>query len=163
MIDKHARFVSEYLKDLNATQAAIRVGYSAKWAHKNATRLTANDGIAHAITIGRAKQLEVAEVSAARVIEEYRRIAFADARVFWDAEGNLKPVTAWTAEQGSVVSDFEVIKKNAAAGDGIIDTVHKIKRWDKTKALEALAKHFGLLEDKLDVTGELVIRWLDEK
>ncbi len=46
---KQQRFVTEYLVDLNETQAAIRAGYSAKTAQKNAHRLMANEGIKAAI------------------------------------------------------------------------------------------------------------------
>lgn len=159
LIPKHARFVSEYLKDLNATQAAIRAGYKAKWAEKNAHRLTGNDGVAVAIAAGQARQLQAADLSAVRVLEEYRRLAFNDLRSFFDTDGNLKPVSALTPEQGSALASFEVIKKNAAAGDGVIDTVHKFKVWDKTKALDSLAKHYGLLEEKFDIHGEVVITW----
>jgi hypothetical protein len=47
-----------------------------------------------------------------------------------------------------------VLIKNAKAGDRRqIDEIHKIKLWDKTRALEALAKHFGLVKDRIEVTG----------
>jgi hypothetical protein len=47
------------------------------------------------------------------------------------------------------------VKKNATAGDGVIDTIHKFKVWDKPKALSDLAKHFGLLVDKVEITSGL--------
>lgn len=65
-----------------------------------------------------------------------------------------------------------MIKKNATAGDGIIDTIHKFKVWDKCKALELLCKHFGLLVDRIHVTGDLEVvaarlngarKWLAER
>ena len=39
MTAKQQRFCDEYLIDLNATQAAIRAGYSEKYAHTNAAKL----------------------------------------------------------------------------------------------------------------------------
>lgn len=42
MTDKQARFCEEYMIDLNATQAAIRAGYSPKTANEQAARLLAN-------------------------------------------------------------------------------------------------------------------------
>lgn len=156
---KQQRFVAEYLIDLNATQAAIRAGYSAKTANANAARLMVVDGIATAIAAGTARQLERADLSAVRVLEEYRRLAFVDLRGFFDAAGNLKPIGQLTAEQGSALAGFEVIKKNAEAGDGVVDRVHKIKVWDKTRTLEVLAKHFGLLEDRVEHSGALEIVW----
>jgi phage terminase small subunit len=113
------------------------------------------------VSEGTAKQLQRADLSAARVLEEYRRLAFSDTRSFFDEHGNLKPVQELTAEQGAVLSGIEVIIKNAKAGDGVTDEIHKIKLWDKTKALDSLAKHFGLLKETIDVQGGLELRWQD--
>lgn len=156
---KQARFVEEYLIDLSAAKAAIRAGYSPDSAETNGPRLLRNAQIKLTVARGRAEQGESAGLSAARVLEEYRRLSFIDLRSFFDAAGNLKPIQEWTAEQGAAVASFEVIKKNAAAGDGVIDTVHKFKVWDKTRALESLAKHFGLLVDKVEHGGALEITW----
>jgi phage terminase small subunit len=152
---KQALFVVEYLKDLNATQAAIRAGYSADTAQKNAHRLMAIEGVKQAIAAGTAKQLEAAELSAARVLEEYRRVAFANIQDFHDSEGNLKAISELTREQASALAGVEILKRNLTAGDGVLDTVYKIKLWDKLKALQDLAKYFGLLVEKVEVSGEL--------
>ena len=153
--------MAEYLVDLNATQAAIRCGYSAKTARVQGSRLMTNAAIAAAVAAGQAKQLGTAELSAARVLEEYRRLAFADTRGFFNEAGNLKAISELTAEQGAQLAGIEVIIKNAKAGDGVTDEIHKIKLWDKTKALDSLAKHFGLLKETVDVQGGLEIRWQD--
>jgi phage terminase small subunit len=61
---RQARFVEEYLLDLNATQAAIRAGYSARTASANAYRLMAHDGVQQAIQDAqkaRAARLQVAQ------------------------------------------------------------------------------------------------------
>lgn len=93
------------------------------------------------------------------MLEEYRRLAFCDIRTFFDADGNLKPIQDMTAEQGSALASLEVLIKNAQAGDGHTDTIHKFKLWDKTRALESLAKHFGLLTENLALTAKLEIVW----
>jgi phage terminase small subunit len=160
---KQARFVAEYLIDLNGKQAAIRAGYSPKSAEVQASQLLRNPKVAEAVTTGKAKQLNDAGLSAARVLEEYRRLAFIDLRSFFDAAGNLKPMSELTAEHGSALAGLEVIIKNAEAGDGVTDRVHKFKVWDKTRALESLAKHFGLLSDKVEHTGGIDITWKDSE
>lgn len=152
---KQALFVLEYLKDFNATQAAIRAGYSADTAQKNAHRLMAIDGIAKEIKAATAKRLESAELSAARVLEEYRRIAFVNIKDFHDEHGNIKPIQEWSEDMGAAVAATETILKNVAAGDGIVDRLYKLKLWDKLKALQDLAKYFGLLVDRVEVSGEL--------
>ena len=103
----------------------------------------------------REQVIQEAGLTAARVLEEYRRLAFMDLRSFFDADGNLKPIQQLSAEQGSAMASVEVVIKNVAAGDGKTDTIHKFKLWDKTKALESLAKHFGLLIDRVEVTGSV--------
>jgi phage terminase small subunit len=157
---KEQRFVAEYLVDLNGARAARAAGYSAKAAKELGYRLLTKAHIQRAIQAGKARQLETAELSATRVLEELRRLAFADLRGFYDERNNLKPITELTPEQGSVLAGAELILKNAKAGDGVVDEVLKIKLWDKTRALELLAKHFNLLIENVNVTGdaELVAR-----
>ncbi len=160
---KQAQFVAEYLVDLNAGAAAIRAGYSPKSAETNGPRLLRNAQIAAAVRAGQARHLETADLTAVRVLEEYRRLAFADTRQFFDEHGNAKAIKDLSAEQGSQLAGFEVLIKNAKAGDGITDTIHKFKLWDKTRALEALAKHFGLLTERIDMQGEIAFKWLDSE
>ena len=73
------------------------------------------------------QRLEANKVSAARVIEENRRIGFNDPRRFFDASGNLKPITEWTEEMAAAVASIEVVRRNVAGGDGHSDTVVKIR------------------------------------
>lgn len=161
MTPKQARFVAEYRKDLNATQAAIRAGYSPKTANEQASRLLADVNIAAAVAKQTQAQLERADLSAVRVLEELRRLSFADIRGLFDEHGNLKPLHELTAEQAACIAGFEVIKKNAEAGDGKTDVVHKVRVIDKTRSLEMLAKHFALLTERIEHQGELTIKWKD--
>lgn len=157
LAEKHRRFVAEYLKDLNATQAAIRAGYSEKTAKQQGSRLLTNADIASAVSAGQAKALERAELSATRVLEEMRRLAFVSVADLFDTDGNLLPIHKLPREVASAVASVEVVKKNLAAGDGQTDTVHKLKTWDKPKALDMLGKHFGLLTEQLQVNGVIDI------
>lgn len=159
---KQRRFVAEYLIDSNATQAARRAGYSKKTADVQGPRLLGNVGVANALAIQTAKQLNTLEITAERVKARMGLIAFQDVRQLFDEQGNLKAIHALSDDAAAFVGGLEVIKKNAAAGDGIIDTVHKVKIVDPLKALEMLAKHFGLLTEKIEHSGEVGFRWLDE-
>jgi phage terminase small subunit len=105
------------------------------------------------VETGKAEKLARNALTADRVLEEYRRLAFADIRTFFDADGNLKPIQDLDDDQTAGLASLEVIIKNAEAGDGHTDKIHKFKLWDKTRALEALAKHFGLVTERLDVSG----------
>jgi phage terminase small subunit len=157
LTDKQARFVSEYLVDLNATQAAIRAGYSEKTATAIGCENLRKPDIAAAIAEQKAQQLGTAGLSAVRILEELRRLATVDVRSFFQPDGSLKPMNEWTPEQGAAVSSMEVIIKNAEAGDGITDRIHKFKLWDKPRSLEMLAKHFALLTEQMQVKGALRI------
>ena len=52
---------------------------------------------------------------------------------------------------GQQIQKIEIVKKNVAAGDGHTDTVLKVSVWDKMKALEQLAKHHGLVTQRVDI------------
>lgn len=163
---KQQRFVAEYLVDLNATKAAARAGYTAATARQQGSRLLTNVDIANAVADGAAQRLAKSGLTADRTLEEMRRLAFSDIRKFFTDWGGLKPIHELSDEEASVVASFEVIKKNLFAGDKKVDTIHKLKAWDKLKALEMLAKHFGLLVERIDqnVTLEINVKapWRDQ-
>lgn len=153
---KQQRFVAEYTRDLNATRAAKAVGYHPKMA----AQLLAKASIRAAIAEKTDKQLAKLEITAEMVKNRLALIAFQDIRLLHDEKGNLKPIHLLPDEAAAFVAGLEVIKKNAEAGDGVIDTVHKVKVVDPIKALEMLAKHFGLLTEKVEHSGALLITWL---
>jgi phage terminase small subunit len=66
---KHAAFVREYLVDLNATQAAIRVGYSPKTAKVQGSRLLTNVAIRSAVDEGRRKATQQADVTVSEILQ----------------------------------------------------------------------------------------------
>lgn len=60
---KQQRFVDEYLIDLNATQAAIRAGYSEKTVEQQASRLLRNVKVRAVVEKGQAKAAQKLEVT----------------------------------------------------------------------------------------------------
>lgn len=158
MTPKQARFVAEYLIDLNATQAAIRAGYSEKTAASIGEENLKKPEIAAAVAKKTQVQLAKTDLTAERTLEEMRRLAFSNVQDLFDEKGNLRPIHMLTREQAACIASVEVIIKNAQAGDGHTDTVHKIKVWDKTRTLEMLGKHFALLTEKVQHSGGLTIK-----
>jgi hypothetical protein len=75
---KQARFVEEYLVDLNGTQAAIRAGYARSGAQQEATRLLTNPDIHEAITEARSRLSQRTEITQDEVMAEFAKIGFAD-------------------------------------------------------------------------------------
>ena len=72
--DKQRRFVEEYLIDLNATQAAIRAGYSAKTAQEQGARLLLNAMVKSAINAGLAQKQEKSERKASDVLKDIQEL-----------------------------------------------------------------------------------------
>jgi phage terminase small subunit len=115
--------------------------------------------VAAAVAAGAQRQLDKAELTAQMVKDRLRTLAFQDIRQLFDAKGNLRPLHELGDEAAAMVAGVEVIIKNAEAGDGVTDRVHKIKVVDPVKPLEMLAKHFGLLEDHGPLQLDVTYRW----
>jgi len=92
---KQAAFVREYLLDLNATQAAIRAGYSEKTAVQQGPRLLGNVGVAAAIMKAQASRAERTQVDADWVLRRLADEADADLADLYDEHGGLRPVHEW--------------------------------------------------------------------
>nr|WP_312967783.1 terminase small subunit [Brucella intermedia] len=75
---KQERFVAEYLIDLNATQAAIRAGYSEKTAQQQGSRLLLNVVVQEAIAKGREKTAAKLEITKERIVDELAKIGFSN-------------------------------------------------------------------------------------
>jgi phage terminase small subunit len=147
---KQQRFVEEYLVDHNATQAAIRAGYSERTACEQASRLLANVKVKAALREAVKKQSERTQITADRVIQELARIGFADSRkVFeWGPEGvKVRPSKDLDDETAAAVA--EVSETRTDAGGTI-----RVKLADKVAALTLLGKHFGAFTDKTEITGK---------
>ena len=149
---RQRKFASEYPKDLNGQQAAIRAGYAPESAQVEASRLLSKAIIAEAVEVKVSKALTIADVTAQRTLQELARCAYGDIAELFDVTGNLKPVQEISEDARRSIQSIEVIKKNAEAGDGHTDVVHKVRLADKLKALEILAKYCGLLVDKVEVS-----------
>lgn len=85
---KQARFVDEYLVDLNGTQAAIRAGYSAKTAQEQSSRLLSNVIVQTAIQAGRAALSARTEITQDRVMADIEAIKQDAMQPVYDADGN---------------------------------------------------------------------------
>lgn len=172
IVNKRQRqFCDEYLIDLNATQAAIRAGYSEKYAHTNANKLLQITTIKSKIDELMAERARRTEITQDKVLRELAIIAFSNAADYaaviereavmevdghqvklLDDDGNpimyrtVEPVLTaeLTEEQRRALS---VIKKGR---DGF-----EVKPYDKVRALELLGKHLGMFQDKVEVTGEV--------
>lgn len=94
---KQQRFVDEYLVDLNATQAAIRAGYSQRTAGEMGYENLKKPQIAEAIETGKVKRSESTGIDAAWVLREAQRSYEINAREVFDEDGNPKQVNPQAA------------------------------------------------------------------
>lgn len=133
------RFVQEYLIDLNATQAAIRAGYSAKTAHSQGQRLLKHVEVQRAIAEAQYKRALKTETDAAFVLRRLAEEVTADIADLYDEAGNIKPVKDWPMiwRQG-LVSGIKTVEE----GDGVL--IREIKLSDRIKRLELLGKHISV-------------------
>ena len=137
---KQQRFVEEYLADLNATQAAIRAGYSRRTArqvgHENLTK----PDIADAITETMQARSARTEITQDMVLEELAKIAFADIGDFieWGPQGvRIKSSGELRDGRSRALADLHATK--AAKGVQV-----KFKHHNKLVALELLGRHLGM-------------------
>lgn len=139
-------FVAEYIKDSNATKAAIRAGYSEGPAGQIGFKLLKNAQISAEIEQGR-EQI-VAQVTAEtgitleRTLREIAKGAFHDPRKFFNATGGLRPVLDLDDATAAALAGFEVAE--IKAGEGlVIGETKKIKIADRKGYLDMLMKHLG--------------------
>lgn len=142
---KQQCFVDEYLIDLNATQAAIRAGYSAKTADQQGSRLLANVKVQQTIAEEMAKRSKRTGINQDRVILELARLAFVNITDIVDDQCKIKKTAA--VDDLSCIESIKY-KKTTGKASGI---EREVKLAPKLKALELLGKHLGMWNDKLDV------------
>jgi phage terminase small subunit len=122
---KRQRFVEEYLKDMNGTQAAIRAGYSPRTAGEQAFELLKKPEVQEALQVAREEQSRRIKIDAdwviRKLVKNFRR-AMQESEVL-DRDG--KPTGEFRYE-GAVAN----------------------------RALELIGKHFGAFPEKVHLTGK---------
>jgi hypothetical protein len=88
-----------------------------------------------------------------RTLRAAAGLAYSDIRQLFDKHGNLLAIHELPDSIAFAVAGVEVVKKNITTGDGEVDTIHKVKLWDKPKAIDLLMKHFGMLTEKVEIVG----------
>ncbi len=132
---KQQRFVEEYLIDLNATQAAIRAGYSAKTAQEQGSRLLSNVILAEEVQKRIEARMKRTEVSQDEVINDLRELR--------DIAMGRKAIRV-----------TEVVKDGAGGACPFDFDVHVLEANAAKGAIELLGKHIGMFKDKLQLSGD---------
>lgn len=150
---KQERFVAEYLIDLNATQAAIRAGYSKKNADKIGSELLGKTRVARAIQQAQKDRQVRTEITQDMVLRECAKLAFFDIRKLLDKDGILLDISALDDDIAAAIIGLDIQDIHESQGNkkNIIGYIKKYKLADKLKAIELLGKHLGLWQPKDDV------------
>ncbi len=157
---KQQRFVDEFLVDLNATQAAIRAGYSPKTAKSIGSENLTKPDIQAYIQERRKEAQKRAELTLDDILAEYKRIAFTGMSKFLRINENNEPeidLSNCTPEDLDLLTEATTEAFTEGEGIRVVRKV-KIKPMDRLKALESLGKHLGLgsksEDDRMDRMAE---------
>lgn len=153
MTKKQKRFVEEYLIDLNATQAAIRAGYSPDTAQQMGSENLSKPVIKNAIDKAIAKRSRRTGINQDRVIQEIAKLAF------------LNPIDVIDMDEATIKGEanrddtacIASVKVKVIPGEDGNITEREVKTYDKLKALELLGKHLGMFTDKLKMEGNVPV------
>jgi phage terminase small subunit len=138
MTPRRERFVREYIRDLNAKEAAIRAGYARANAKQAGSHLLRQADVAAAIEARLAAEERRLTVNADRIVRELIRVAFSDIRRYaaWqDGALVLKPLDQLSDDETAAIASYSTGGK----GHG-----PRIRLHDKKRALRALGRHIGL-------------------
>ena len=155
LTNKQARFVEEYLVDLNATQAAIRAGYSQKTAYRIGAELLQKTSVSKSIQDSMQKRSAKTEVTAERILEELSKIAFNDVRSIFDEHGALRRIADLDDNAAACIAGCDIVTVNK--GEGEVEHVAKIKMTDKIRALELCGRHIGMFKEEKSGTSVVII------
>lgn len=159
LTDKQQRFVDEYLIDLNATQAAIRAGYSVKRASEIGYQQLQKTTVSRAISEAMAERSKRTGINADRVLQELARIAFVKAS---DVIDTTDATIKYDASDDDLATIQSVKVKTIPTKEGS-GVEREIRLNDKLKALELLGKHLGMFKDKLEINGSVgVVQIIDD-
>jgi phage terminase small subunit len=149
---KQQRFVDEYLIDLNATQAAIRAGYSVRSAESQGSRLSKNRKVRACIDERMAELSRRTGVNQERIMRELARIAFLDPTRLANMDDATINEDATEHDRAAIAA---VRVKQIPTQDGM-GVEREVRFADKIRALELLGKRFGMWLERQQVDATLV-------
>lgn len=150
MTKKQKRFVEEYLIDLNATQAAIRAGYTvgnAQRASEIGYELLQKTPVQEAVSKAMAERSRRTGINQDRILRELAKIAFVNPANVINAEDATLRKDTKEDDLAAVLS----VKVKTFGEDGV---EREIKMADKIKALELLGKHLGMYQNNVNLNAE---------
>lgn len=155
---KQKRFIEEYLFDLNATQAAIRAGYSVDSAYSIGNENLKKPEIKSSIDKAIAERSRRTGINTDRVLRELGKIAFINPADVINLDTATVKEEA-TREDTACIQSIKI--KTIPTEDGDI-TEREIKTYDKLKALELCGKHLGMWTERIDLNASMGVQIVDD-
>ncbi len=155
---KQALFIDEYFTcGMNATQAAIRAGYSKRSAYSIGQENLKKPEIAEAIAKRQAMKAEKLQITADDIARELHKIAFSNAADFYHLSVDGDPIldlSELTRDQAAAIQEFTTEDYIEGRGPNARNVRRvKIKTECKRPALVDLAKLLGMMPDRHEITG----------
>ncbi|MBZ6385522.1 MULTISPECIES: terminase small subunit [Pantoea] len=155
LTDKQEMFCREYLIDLNATQAAIRAGYSDNTARKIGSENLTKPDIAQRIIDLKSERNERVEVNADYVLRRLVEIDEMDVLDILKDDGGLKMVREWPKVWRTTLSGLDILTTVTNFDETTMENILKKIKWpDKVKNLELLGKHISVMAFKEQAAHE---------
>lgn len=144
---KQKLFCDYYLISLNATEAAIKAGYSENTAQEIGSQNLSKLIIKEYIANKQFKLQERIEVTQQMVLEELHKIGFSNIQDLMEEGFSFKDIIELEKNQAAAIESVKV-KTTTRTFDGNSETIKEVtlKKFDKVKALEQLGKHLGFFE-----------------
>jgi phage terminase small subunit len=149
---KQTRFIEEYLVDLNASQAALRAGYSAQTAFRSGVENLQKPAIKSALAEAQARRAERVGITQAQMLAEWGLVSFSDVRHYViDNQGNVQ--LAEGAPDCAMRAISSIKKKTIPLGEGKVAYETEIRLWNKPAALKMAGEHLGMFEENKKKAG----------
>jgi phage terminase small subunit len=146
LTERQRRWIEEYLLDPNATQAAIRAGYSVPGARVQGVHMLTNPNIRQILAEERHARASRVQLEADRVVEELSWLGLSDIRnvVTWDEEGRPTFIASDQLSPDVARSIQRIMFSESVSSNGDIQRKIDVRLYDKKGALDSLMKHLGL-------------------
>ena len=152
---KQKRFTEEYVVDLNATQAAIRAGYSPRSAGSQAFDLLKKPEIQECIQHEMDARSARTNITKDKVLREMARVGFANCgRILNDATGGL--LEGLSDDDLAAVASVKTRLVSNEDGEAVVE--REVRFHDKAKFVEMMAKHLGMFTEKVDMNVHTPVR-----
>jgi phage terminase small subunit len=154
--DKQRRFAAEYLKDQNATQAAIRAGYSEKTAGSQGHDLLKKPEIRLMLDKKLSKIEEKAEFTVEQAVRQLQRMVMFDPRKLFAPNGQPLAIGDLDDDTAMVIAGLDVTEEYEGSGKDRVfkGYTKKYKLNDRLGAVNTALKMFGKLSDRVEHTGK---------